>query len=304
MKIYCNREELRKLQTKRAAMVDKYNKEKEIHDTQVKNYYDAYDAFSSALIAEVKELLADELKALPGIKFNVNKMWQRNEYSCVFKITYISPRKQELERARRTYEDKKGFNWVYTIHFIRTDNGRAVALQPKIETNLLVADDLDVLAATYDIFSKIQVINWEAILNKIYTEIPVETEMVTTQNPYLNTENIDKKLRDAQLTNWVGKDVWVKIHYNKSGRDYSPETYYIKPITTQGTSWNHRGSASYFDARYYYTYRNGTPPFRVSQRDYDNATQRTKEFRRNGVTIAQPLELYTTEELFEVVEGR
>ena len=157
--------------------------------------------------------------------------------------------------------------------------------------------DLSILKESYDILSKLEMIDWQDICNQIKDENPKWQEYITVENPgTLDTSEYDKELRRAGILRYVGKDVWIKVNYKAKKNGY-PETYYIKVLSVNdaGTYCNVRCVGGYVEVpiRYYWVSWRG-------QYEVERKIER-KELRTAGIEICEPMEIYSQDEFFAPV---
>ena len=310
MKIYCNRDEIRRLHQERAAYVEEYNRRKALYDAQKGVYDEAYSEYEHKIIDEVKALLAKELEALPGVKLDIKdaKSWSSDygfnkEEHYGLHIRYKSPKNPDGDTGRtwRNIPVKKGFSWSIFISWIdeNTSWGEEPRLvfnkNPEIYADMLVADDYDILVATYNLFAKIATIDWETLIERITREVPKYSKMVTETDPGpLNTSQFDSQLSKQHIEDFVGKDIWIKVNYYKTGNTtYPDKNCYIKLLRQGSTPAYYDG---YLLTGWSWNYNVNNDKIYITSRDFDRL--RTCRIRKNGIQPVQPMEIYTTEELF------
>ena len=301
MKIYSSREEARKIQEKRDAYVARYNKKKAAYDAQMNEYTARSSEFQSAMVTEIKSSLSPEINAFPNIEIIVNPLLSRARYGCSITIKNLSAK--HIPDRWGTIPQARGLSWSYYISWVHAnDISSGVTNSPRIVANILQADDYPVLLATYNLFNKIQQINWSDLLERIYTEMPARAELVTVEDPgELDTSRYDKQLKNNTLDAFVGKDIWVKIKYKKTGNSY-PETYYVKLLKSKGGYYDAVKLGGYSDL-----------PKRMTRAEYirhmePNGPSRFSyyswriELRKNGIELIEPIETLTTDEIFDIVD--
>ena len=331
MKIYCSRGKLRDLRQQRDAIVEDYNRRKAVYDEQVGNFDTAYASHEDKVLSNIKSQLSAELKALPGVEIHVSENSDTSNGGRVVdkeygvKITYQSPTYNDKTKnmlgvrnlTERTqvadsgwYSSSKswGFNWILFIRWVEKDNRTFILKNPVIKADMIEDADYDTLAATYDLFSKISTINWVSVLEDANTGVPKKSDYVTEPYPgnSPNTSEIDKQISKSQIEDYVGEDVWVKANYYSTGNTrYPDKDVYIKLVSEGPTKAYYYGymvsrSDWYWNSDIHWegdkcildedAYRRFTSPSKV------------KKLRKAGIQLTQPLEIFSTDELFEIKE--
>jgi len=219
----------------RQKYVDDYNAKKAEYDTQVEQFQTASANYSTDMENFIGAFLSNELSALPGAKLSVqvsdkNSYTKENDY--YIKLSYTSSKRDDSKYMQRDYNhhvdsgNYKGLSWVYNI-FIRTTtdshwnqetreyeytNTNVLEKVPEIRANLLQSDDLEVLRKTYELFAKIETIDWQSVLDKINSSVPKEEDFIKSKNPgYLDTSSYDEQITNYNIARIIGKDMWIKV---------------------------------------------------------------------------------------------
>ena len=316
MKIYSARQKapqptLRELKKQRTAIVDEYNKKKAVFDEQFGKYNTDRVAYETAIIDEIKSLLANELKALPGVEFKIEpassspadraysiSMFYNSTSSNTSK--YINERGKIRESRGRNYVgyQRIGFNWMFKAYWYTNywnNNAEEFIMKPIIDADILSSDDYDTMAATYDLFSKLNTIDWTELITRITKEIPKKEDYLTVENPGSapRTYDIDKQISSSQLDSMVGEDMWIRADYYASGNQkYPNRDRYIKLVREGSTK------------AYCYGYIASSWWFNDGKEYLDRSCSRLQKIRRAGIKPKQPVEFYTTDELLEMFEKK
>lgn len=316
MKIYSARQKapklsLRELKRQRDSIVKDFNQRKAVYDEQFGNFTTARETYENAVIDELKGILANELNALPGVVLKVAPVRDFGYYSPIkdkpygIKISYTSDKgevyyKKKGKGGTRGYSgsEKYGFNWTFSVFWYIdywNNNEEIFVMKPVIDADIISADDYDVLAATYDLFTKLNTIDWKGLTQRIGNEIPKEEEFVSVENPggSPSTYDIDEKIESMQLDEYVGEDAWIHADYYPTGNTKWPDRdRYIK-ITSEGST-----------KAYYMGYIGSTWQFRScdSVEEINSNFRRIEKIRKAGIKPKKPIEVYTTEEMLQLAQ--
>ena len=229
-----------KLIRKRQSVIDKYNTQKAKYEEEYIKYKSDYDTYTSRMAVSIGELLADELRALPFPAIEVKRN-SYNEYSIsIFNkknpnMPYKTGGSYSIGNDRGEY---KGISWCLYIYFIKDLEGNVtVSKDPRIFVDKINSDDLPVLQATYNLFSKVDTIDWQSILTKLSNDVPKKEDYVTTQDPgYLDTREYDEKIKNYDISRIVGKDLWVKVNIRRED-SYDRWSSYCNAPGVDGRGW-------------------------------------------------------------------
>ena len=144
-------------------------------------------------------------------------------------MRYTSNKRRENteSRKRRTYDYSHdldsgyydGFGWNLTIFLKEVDaagTAKEVSIIPRINSDILDSDDYEELQATYNLFKKIDTIDWEEVINHINSGVPKREDYVTELSPgILHTEQFDSLIKAYDLDRIIGKDIWISVHINR-----------------------------------------------------------------------------------------
>jgi len=307
--------ERQKLIRERKNYLDNYNKQLSEHRAQRAAYEEAASNYSSDMEAYIKTLLESDMVALPeGIQISVKQSdYRRDEYAYYIVVRYIS-NKSKYDDPKYRYSNSgrdinsgrvRGFNWKFTSYLQvkeqkdeetgEVKNVTTVETSTNISADLLETDDIEALKVTYDVFSKLKSINWDDVLMKINTGIPVEENFITTENPgHIDTSKWDDAITAYNLSRTMGKDLWVKVIIN---REDSYDRYNSNNPGVDGRGWINLVSATdkfytfyWLECRY-----NDSDSFSLAQ--IQSATRRTVKLKKIYISVMEPVEYLTTAEL-------
>lgn len=244
----------------RTKYVNDFTAKKTKYNDQVLKFKAASDNYSSDMEKFIEAFVSKELSAIPGATLSVkraseNYYTSESDYYVVFK--YSSERKSDSKYySGESYHNVssgnyRGFNWSYEI-FIQTktdshwnqetrqyDRTHTKVLQqiPRIEANLLQSDDLELMKRTYDLFAKIESIDWQAVLDRINSSVPKESDYVTEDDPgMLDTSKYDTAITDYNIARVLGKDIWIKVEIKRE-ESYDPYSDWSPNPGVDGHGW-------------------------------------------------------------------
>lgn len=264
---------------KKQKYIDDYNTKKAAWQSQYDSWTEVKNQFDQDIIAELSSILGYDLSAIPEISINISN------YSYIFDIRY---------------EYSSGYSqnirWRYSVSL---NNDGNVDSRPDFRAKLDGGYDrqnlnLNKLKECYDILSALESVDFKDICNKVCAEHPEYRQYVTLENPgELDTKEFDTELRRAGILNFVGQDIWVKVEYKVNSRAYDSEKYYIKVLSVSPSGKTCKALC----ARAYHE-----PPLgrNISNSwSYSSKYYITQDLRTGGITICDPMETYTTEEMFD-----
>ena len=305
MKIECaefDRRKYKELKRQRQAIVDEYNTRKDAYEEQANAYRADYGSFADAIVAEIRNAFAEELKPFPGIDIYVEDAFVDNQLvgfagrgGYNIHLNYASDRNDNMHGRNRTgyrYRSAYGLNGISWEFNLRLESDGNVYKNPKIIVDELDSADYSTLAAMYTLFQKIEVFDWAEMFNRIIANAPKADKMITNPAPgnAPETAELDKELAKFQVLDYIGKDVWIKAMYKANVNSYGDRLWVkflslnstgkkcrVKSIHTYGDSWDNplEGSRSFWI--------------------------RTEELRVGGFSFPQPLTMLTGEEMAPVL---
>lgn len=328
MKLYCSREKLRDLRNQRDAIVEDFNRRKAVYDEQEGNFKSAYASHEENVLRDLKSQLSNEIKSLPGVEFHVVKNDNSSNGSAVpgkeygIKILYQSKRYNDatdrLKGMRDLTEQSEvssyhygwsssndyGFNWVLFIRWVSHDGATFILKKPVIKADRIDEADYDVLAATYDLLTKISTIDWATLLENANINVPTRAEYITEPYPgnAPDTTEIDKLLSKSQLEDYIGEDAWIKADYYATGNTRYPDKDVYIRIVSEGPTKAYYYGYMINSWTFWSGYHTDDDRVHVSQDAYDRVVnpRRVKKLRKAGIQIHQPLEVLSTDELFDI----
>lgn len=306
MKIYCNRtnrQTFNNIKQEKEAYIADYNERKARYDKQTTQFNIAYDSYDYKIDLTLRDIFKDEIAQLPNLRINVKRSSSSlSKYVIIisnFSSKYKGNREYNYEQGERNYDlggFYGGFSWNLEIRFIRnSDDTIVVNTNPKIVASLLQADDIEELQKTYAFMKKVNEFDWESLLNRIIAEIPKEEDYI--KEPYpgeLDTSEFDKQLSLAGIDNFVGKDIWFIAKYKEYSRS-EPTSCAIRLL---GPSTS---SSAYYRGNIYTSYFSHiNAPIELSTKAYNKYVNISHDIRKKGIALVEPVQCYTTEELFVV----
>lgn len=306
----------------RQKYIDDYNARKTAHDTQVQNFKTASENYSSDMENYIRTFLSAELDAIPGVKLAV-KLSDKNYYSkerdYYVKLWYASNKQNNTQYFDSDSNHNvnsgqlKGISWTYTI-FIRTRATsnynydthqydytfeKVLEKAPQINANILQSDDLDMLKRTYDLFDKMETIDWQAILDKINNSEPKESDFITTEHPgRLDTSEYDAVITDYNIARIIGKDIWIKVNINRED-SYDRYSDYSTNPGVDGKGWIKVYSAT---PKFYTFNWIGGDDTSFSAGTVNKALRRTIRMKKIYIEPITPCIYQSTEDLTDPVE--
>lgn len=289
------------------AYVQKYNEQKTAWESEKAKFKEDSDNYINKVAEELKSLVAYDLAKLPGAVFEVKHDSYTSRGNTYFiYMSYRSPKADNPTRYRnaKSYSnDFRGFYWTYYIYLYFDYNTETLSLrkEPQIRTELLEADDFEVMKATYELFSKIEVIDWDTLLRKVNNEVPKEDDYVKTPNPgYMDTRPWDEKIDNYDVTRIVGKDTWIKVQIHRE-ESYDRWSDYSNAKGVDGTGWIKVESQT--DKFYTFNWlscrdREGSDD-NFSENQVTRALRYTYRLKKIYFSIVKPIQYMTTEELTE-----
>lgn len=298
-----------KLLRERAKYVEDYEARKGRYDEQVNLFERDKANYASDMENYVKTFLSDELAKLPGTNVSVKTTTNRENDLEYYVFIYYSPDKGDSKkyRDRDYYHDVSsgyynGFKWNFTI-YIKTEfdgydeNGNSKYIKtlekaPVINANIVDATDYEALKYTYELFSKIETLDWEAIINKINSSVPERDKYVTEPNPgRMDTSSYDAAITHYTISRIIGKDIWIKVDIK---REESYDRWNSNYGGVDGWGWIQVISAT----EKFYTFHwleGDRAAFDVG--DVARAQRRDIKLKKIYIYPQEPVEYATTEEL-------
>lgn len=239
-----------KLLRERQNYINDYNTRKATHDAQVEKYKTDRENYTKGIKDFVAAFLSAELAQLPGVILSVEEAKDTKPQDTRYYV-YMRYQSQKSANKQVKWADGnysygvdsgrlKGFGWTFTIYLSpqRQEDGsytNVVKKAPIIETNALDSDDYFELKATYDLFSKIETIDWNAVISHICNSAPKKEDIITEPNPgYFSTQEWDSKIAQYEINRIIGKDLWLRVRIN---REESYDRYNSNNAGVDGKGW-------------------------------------------------------------------
>ena len=304
MIILADRDTAARLRQEKQDYIDRYNRDKL-----------AYDAYATNVLNSIKEKLAKEIAAFNESSLSINfEHNSRNEYCVGF--SYRSNKRGDMHRHYRSSHDFRtgsqyidtpyGISWSVCIYI---DSSGQVLNNPSIRCDMMEADDLDVLAATYNLFKAISTIDWKSILENAQSESPDLSEFTVNRKGELDTSSYDNKIASNLdiLRKCKGKDLWVGVLINDHFEWIRVISFADKSIVINRVD----GNAGYLSG-------NAESPVKLHGNEdrflypsFGSYASVTKEqimdtkvrLYKERIKIAQPETVLSSDELFEIYDS-
>lgn len=290
-----------------------YDKNKATYDEQKTKFEEAVTNYSSNMETFIKSFLSAELDKLPNTTVSVKKA-NINSTSAMYYIVLEHKSSREAEYQSRDYEyhisggSKRGISWKFSIYLKDNksydDQGQWVTHRvlnkvPEIVADIMDSNDYAELQATYNLFTKIDTIDWEAVINQINNSVPKKENYVTVENPgYKDTSKWDDAISAYNLNRIVGKDAWIKVNII---REDSYDRWNSTNAGVDGTGWIRIKSAT--DKFYVFNwledrYSNRSNKSNGFLKSYvEGALTRTYKLKKIYIHPLEPIEYSSTEDL-------
>jgi len=306
-----------KLLRERQLYIDDYNTRKATHEAQVEKYQTDTENYTENIKDFVVAFLSAELAQLPGVILKVD---EARDNEPLARRYYIYMRYQSQKRANKQekWTDEsysygvesgrlKGFGWTFTIYLSpqKQEDGsyiNVVKKAPLIEANALDSNDYFELKATYDLFSKIDTIDWNAVISHISNSAPKKEDIITEPDPgYFSTHKWDSKIAQYEINRIIGKDLWLKVRIN---REDSYDRYNSNNAGVDGQGWVKINSQT--DKFYIFNWlgcRYNDDEIQTWEPSYINSQMR-HEYRLKKIYFEpiQPIQYATTDDLTQKVK--
>lgn len=299
-----------KLIRERSNYVADYEARKGRYDEQVNRFKRDKQNYASDMENFIKAFLSQELANLPGAEVQVKDTtsYPYNTLEYYIRI-YNNPDKGEERRYREgeykydvTSGNYSGFKWNFVIYIKTERDGydedgavkykRTLKKAPTITCNVLESDDYETLKYTYDLFHKIDTIDWEAVINKINSGVPVEDEYVTEPNPgRMDTSSYDAAITHYTVARIIGKDIWIKVDIK---REESYDRWNSTNAGVDGVGWIQVMSAT--EKFYTFHWLDGDRDI-FDSGDIQRALRKQVKLKKIYIHPIEPTEYQTTEDL-------
>lgn len=300
----------------RTKYVNDYNNRKQQYREQSEKFNSEYSGYVNRVTENVKELFKDNMAALPGLKLEVDKSLHNHAGAYTIVLWYDDPKQKNPERVKSKtgYSQKRGVSWKYFIYLEGTDTYKEdgshewvfqLRKEPEFYGQLLDSTDYPTLRATLDLFDKIETIDWEELLYRIYNEVPKYKDYVTVADPgYLNTKPYDHQIDQYDLSRIIGKDIWIKVDIERE-QSYDRWSDYSNSPGVDGVGWIKILSQT----EKFYTFLwlsdgdklRDIPVTSFALSRVNRAMQNSHKLKKIYFKVKRPLEYYTTEELKEEI---
>ena len=302
-----------KLIRERTKYVNDYNAKKAKYDEQVNKFETDKRNYASNMEDFLKAFLSAELQNLPGAQVRVEMSKDHHKDDPEYYVRLFNNPKVTNEDGEKRYRESdyyhdvnsgyyNGFKWTFAI-YIKTEydgydeNGnrkykKTLQKAPQINANVIDANDYDTLKYTYELFAKIETIDWESIINKINSSVPQRDNYVTEPNPgYMDTSDYDKQITHYTIARVMGKDIWVKVQIN---REESYDSYNSSNPGVDGWGWIRVLSAT--DKFYTFNWLKGDRTSFESD-TVQRALRRQIRMKKIYIKPHEPVEYMSTEDI-------
>lgn len=304
-----------RLVKERQQYTEKYNADKAAYTSQRDAYEQATEQYRNDIKEFVSAFLANELAQLPEISLEVKEASVSKDRRYYIYLGYKSNKIRSGGSLKWVDSDYsfdssggrlRGFNWnlsIYLTSYKNEDGTYKVLKTPHIEADVLDANDYSELKATYDLFAKIETIDWNAVITHICNSAPNKEEMITTPNPgSYSTYKWDDAINQFNLSRTVGKDIWVRVNIH---REESYDRYNSNNAGVDAHGWVKINSQT--DKFYIFNWLGDRFNKNEKTRTYNLSTVQTAlrhEYRLKKTYFKplSPLQYATTEDL--VYDGR
>lgn len=303
-----------KLLRERQNYIDTYNTKKSTYEAQVKKYKEDTEGYTDNMKGFVTAFLSAEIAQLPGLDLKVKEasstpLDERYYIYMYYRSSKRSKQQDKWTSGNYTYDVDsgrlKGLNWSFSIYIQseRQEDGsfaRVVKKNPIIEANVLDSNDYFELKATYDLFAKIDTIDWDSVISHICNSAPKKEEIITEPNPgYFSTQDWDTKIAQYEINRIIGKELWLKVKIN---REESYDRYNSNNPGVDGDGWVMILSQT--DKFYFFhwipsRYDDEEAP-RYTKYKIERALEETYRLKKVYFKPTHPVQYATTKDLTEV----
>ena len=256
--------------------------------------------FTESIKHRISEMLEPELSNLGGVTIAINSdyqdcnqthysNWALNEFDDSDKsntfwiyITYASRKRQNgasySSKNGKLWGNYRGINWQFVVSFDYDSGEPVFDKKPQISADLIDSSDLDELKCTYELFAKMETVDWEALLTEVIQNSP-KPEISVSQ-----VEEFDRSKWDAQFTlhhlfRLVETDCWILLNNG----------LYIHPIQI----FENAGTFT----SYYLEWRKSKGDGTFDSEYINKQLENPELFTLNTIKIKEPIEVRTTQEL-------
>jgi hypothetical protein len=299
---------LSELRKQRQQYIDIHENAVKEYNGQVESYQQARTDLFTNVENEVRAALTPEIDKFPGIKLEVSEGYENQV--CV-NLVYRSPKSEDSYRSYVSWDGPRGsghakgisFNLVIYLTYKYDKDDVIVDKRPSLDVNFLDSDDYDMLVDLRDLFKKVDKISWKRVLGKANRRYPKREEYVTRENPgELNTKAFDQSMTEAEIEQTLGKDLWIKVIYTgpSTRADHMWGEHWIRLVKVARAFY-------YVNAIEGWDVRNGKLPLGIDEDDWRaeraiRDAKKERKIRKDGLTVCQPLEVMSTDELIMLPE--
>ena len=254
--------------------------------------------FTESIKHKLSEMLEPELSNLGRVTIDINSDYKDcNRYSNLelnefddsdksntfwIYITYSSRRYQNgthtSSQKGKLWGNYNGINWQFVVSFDYSSGEPIFDKKPQISADLIDSSDLDELKCTYELFAKMETIDWEALLNEIIQNSP-KPQISVSQVEEFDRSKWDTQFKLYHLFKLVETDCWIMLNNGT----------YIHPIqifenagtlTSYYLGWSERLGDGTFNSAY-----------------INKQLGRPELFILDSIKLKEPIEVRTTQEL-------
>lgn len=252
----------------------KYDARKQLYKDQHARYNAARWDWKDNLVDLIKKQFSSYIEKLPYLEIFADDGWRN-----------IEIRFKYADYVGREERDKVSLRWSYDITL-------SEAGEVKRETNswsgfeAVNPEQIDDLMNSANFLKAIVDYDWAPLLQKAKEEAPNVEQYVGIRNPDWDDEykdpGYDNMIKEAELEDTVGKDIWIKGDEGKTWYKIvsaTPKFYNIAKVST----WDMRNSPEYALQRIAQQY-----PWRV---------------KKDNIPFDQPIETISQEDLIAKITG-
>lgn len=227
--------------------IDTYYDKKNAYDAQITEFNEKAEDYKTKMKEFVSAFLSAELAALPGTEISIDVSKATRDairYYIIIRHKSTKSDKPKYKYGEYSYDvdsgHLKGLNWKFVIYLKteKAEDGSSNIVTSKnvnINADVLEADDYADLKATYDLFAKIDTIDWNTIISRIAEDAPKREDTVTAPDPgRYSTYEWDTAIDQYDFDRIIGKDIWIRVKIN---REESYDRYNSNNPGVDGDGW-------------------------------------------------------------------
>lgn len=189
------------LMKEKAAWQMKFDARKQLYDDQERNYRKASVGWKTALVDKLNSLFSEYIQKLPGLNISVENYYYGEEgIEIRFKYEHL-------------HDEDYALNWDYTVAI--DDEGNIIKKSSSWSgLQATTPAQIDDLMNSVDFLKAIVEFDWEPLLTEEQSQIPKYARYIGIRDPRYDLEykdpGYDKMIKEAELEDAVGSDIWIK----------------------------------------------------------------------------------------------